>query len=349
MPTRASCISLIAVNLCSVPLVSSSAETTPSPDPLAAERSVLVEAIATKVEGEYVYPDIGKAMADAIRARGKTGEYDSISNGQQLAERLTTDLRAVSHDKHLRVDYRAEGAPDYSKEPSPEEIKTWREEAGKKNFGFNKVERMDGNIGYIQFDNFPPPDMAGQAANAAMTFIANTDALILDLRKNHGGTPEMVAYLASYFFDQRTRLNDIYIRRGDRLEQFWTASVPGPLFGIKKPVYILTSHETFSAAEDFTYAMKNLKRAKIVGEVTGGGAHPTEPFKVTEHFTVGVPNARSISTITHTDWEGSGVTPDVAVDPDGALKAAYSDALQSLIANTDDPKRKDELRKLLSR
>jgi C-terminal processing protease CtpA/Prc len=175
-----------------------------------------------------------------------------------------------------------------------------------------------------------------------MKFVANADALIIDLRANHGGEPEMVAYIASFLFDGRTRLNDIYVRKGDKLDQFWTTPhMAGETFGGKKPVYVLTSHETFSGAEDFTYALKNLKRAKIIGEVTGGGAHPTDIFKLNDHLLLTVPFGRSISPITHTDWERSGVAPDVAV-PAGdaskvALRMATEDVLPSNGAKVKNP------------
>jgi C-terminal processing protease CtpA/Prc len=142
--------------------------------------------------------------------------------------------------------------------------------------------------------------------------------------------------MAGYLFDERTHLNDIYFRSGDRLEQYWTPYQHCRVFGGKKPVYVVTSHETFSGAEDFTYALKNLKRAKIIGEVTGGGAHPTRPFKVTDHFVVAVPFARGVSPITRTDWEGTGIEPEVVVPADDALKAAYRTALEYLVGTTTD-------------
>ena len=338
--------------LTSLGIFPASAKTADAPDVpvLAAERGTLVEAIATKLEAEYVFPDIAKEMGDAIRARAAQGEYGAVPSGELLAEKLTADLRDVSHDKHLEVIYQAEGAHDEPAQPSAEDMKSWREAAAKDNFGFDRTERMDGNVGYVEFRSFAPPEIAAETASAAMSFVANTDALIIDLRRNGGGFPEMSAYLASYLFDERTHLNDIYFRSGDRLEQFWTVPyVPGPMFGGKKSVYVLTSRETFSCAEDFTYALKNLKRATIIGEVTGGGAHPTRTFKVTDHFAVAVPFARGISPITHTDWEGTGITPDVVVPADDALKIAYKTALEYIIGTTTDTDRKEQLKKLLAK
>ena len=150
--------------------------------------------------------------------------------------------------------------------------------SSKRNFGFEKVERLSGNIGYLDFRNFEDPKLASETAAAAMTFLANTDALIIDLRQNGGGEPEMVAFVASYLFDKKTHLNDIYDRPANRTEEFWTKeTVPGKKFGGEKPVFVLTSHYTFSGAEEFSYNLKNLKRATIIGETTGSFAVMKDP------------------------------------------------------------------------
>jgi C-terminal processing protease CtpA/Prc len=147
--------------------------------------------------------------------------------------------------------------------------------------------------------------------------------LIIDLRDNGGGRPDMVAYLSSYLFDSRTHLNDLWTRRTDKTEEFWTRdTIPGRRFGGVKPVYVLTSAQTFSGGEEFTYNLKNLKRATIVGETTGGGAHPVSGHRIDEHFRIDVPFARAINPITHTNWEGVGVTPDVVVPAKDALDTA---------------------------
>jgi retinol-binding protein 3 len=315
----------------------------------ASERSLLVAAVADALQSEYVYPELAAKMGDALRAHAKHGDYAAIGDGAALADKLTADLRAVSHDRHLSVGLHADGARSEPEgAPSIEDMQRWREDAARDNFGFRKVERMDGNIGYLDFRSFVEPYLSADTASAAMAFVANADALIIDLRQNGGGEPEMVARMASYLFDTRTHLNDIYMRRGDRLEQYWTTRLAGPAFGGRKPLDVLTSKATFSAAEDFTYALKNLKRGVIVGETTGGGAHPTRAIKVSEHFAVAVPFARSISPITHTDWEGAGVAPDLAVPAADALRTAYRAALQRILAATRDAKRKQELEALLA-
>jgi C-terminal processing protease CtpA/Prc len=175
-----------------------------------------------------------------------------------------------------------------------------------------------------------------------MSLLGDTDALVIDLRTNFGGDPATVALFASYLFDERTRLNDIYYRSTDKTTQYWTSNtLAGPKYGSTKKVYLLVSHDTFSAGEDFAYALKNLKRATLIGATTGGGAHPTSARRLTDNFAVIVPNGRSLSPITQTNWEGVGVSPDIAMDPKRALEKAQSLFLtEKLAAEKDEGQRK---------
>jgi C-terminal processing protease CtpA/Prc len=218
------------------------------------------------------------------------------------------------------------------------------------NFGFEKLERLAGNIGYLDLRGFPPPQMMGDTAAAAMTFLANMEALIIDLRQNGGGSPDAVALMASYLMGpQPARLNDIYDRPSNQTHQYWTLPyVPGKRLA-DKDVYLLTSNRTFSAAEDFTYGLKNLKRVTIVGEVTGGGAHPGGPRRINDHFFVGVPSGRSISVVTNTDWEGVGVEPDVKVPAERALATAHLMALEKRAPSVTDARMKAEIDAAIAR
>ncbi len=190
--------------------------------------------------------------------------------------------------------------------------------------------------------------MTSEIAATTMNFLANTDALIIDLRRNGGGQPEMVALLSSYLFNQRTHLNDIYSRFDNRTQEYWTSeTVAGKRYGESKPVYVLTSKRTFSAGEEFTYNLKNLKRATIIGETTGGGAHPVRPHRLTDHFMIGVPFARAINPITKTNWEGVGVTPDIETTAEQALKVAHLAALKNFVAKTADQQRVNELQRVI--
>ena len=288
-------------------------------------------------------------MEASLRDRTAKGEYDSLVSAKRFAEKLTDDLREVSRDRHLGVMFFPEGARERPEgEPLPEEIKAQLPMMQKLNFGFERVERMTGNVGLLDIRGFVPPAAGGETAAAAMTFLAHTDALIVDLRKNGGGEPAMIAYILTYLFDGLTHLNDIYERKGEKTQQWWTLSwVPGPRYGGTKPVYVLTSRRTFSGAEEFAYNLKNLKRATVIGETTGGGAHPSRPVKLTEHFAIELPYARAINPITGTNWEGTGVVPDVAKPAEEALDAAYMMALEQIVKTTDNPRQREQLRKIL--
>jgi hypothetical protein len=319
----------------------------------AALRETVVEAVAKNVADYYVFPDLGQQMATAIQQHHARHAYDPITSARALAERLTADLRDVSHDKHLSVMYSPTVLPPLpppNAQPTTEDIERARSAMAQINFGFEKVERLAGNIGYLDLRAFAPPQFMGDTAAAAMNFLANTEGLIIDLRQNGGGSPDAVALLASYVMGpQPARMNDIYNRESNQTHQFWTLPyVPGKrLTG--KDVYLLTSQHTFSAAEDFTYGLKNLKRVTIVGEVTGGGAHPVSPHRINDHFGVNVPSGRSISLFTNTDWEGTGVDPDVKVSADRALATAHLMALETRASTVTNPRMKAEIESAIAR
>lgn len=292
----------------------------------AATRVRILDGVVARLVEWYVYPDLAQKMADAVRAHQKQGDYDALTDGDALSSRLTEHLRAVSHDKHLRVACVPEVLPkDDPSDNAPGDrpiTAEMRAHLEAENCGFERIERLAPNVGYLKFNFFGPPAVCGPTATAAFGFLAHVDAVIFDLRDNGGGDPAMVAFLASYLFAERTRLNDIYERKANRTTEQWTnPGVPGKKLD-RKPAFVLTSTRTFSGAEDFSYALKNLKRATIIGETTGGGAHPTRAVRLDDHFLIGVPDARSVNTITKTDWEGTGVVPDVKVPADQALTVA---------------------------
>jgi hypothetical protein len=304
----------------------------------AGQRAALIDSLAQKLHAHYIFPEIAQQMDVAIHAKAGAGVYDAITTLESFCERLTEDLQSVSHDKHLRLFYRAEPrTDDEPDQPTPEQIEEWRYAMSLLNYGFARVERLAGNVGYLDLRGFFPASLGGATAVAAMNLLAHTSALIVDLRQNGGGDPEMIALITSYLFDQLTNLNNMYWRDGDRTQQFWTLPyVPGQRYGADKPVYVLTSQETFSGAEEFAYNLKNLKRATIIGEVTGGGAHPVSGYAITEHVGAHIPVGRAINPISETNWEGVGVTPDIAVPQEQALRAAQILALQYVLGQSGE-------------
>jgi hypothetical protein len=309
----------------------------------ASMRSRVIDGILKHLGDSYVFPDVAKKMQKAIRGRLKNKEYDKITSGQELAKLLTKHLQEVSRDKHLRVMCSALKLPrrPEGKEADPKQRERFRARMKKLNAGFQKVERLPGNVGYLELRGFLDHEIAAEPAAAAFNFLANADALIIDLRKNGGGNPKTVALVCSYFFDEKpVHLNSLYWRKGNRTEEFWTLKKVAGKRYLDKDVFILTSKRTFSAAEEFTYNLKNLKRATVVGETTGGGAHPGGGFPVGDHFIIFVPTGRAINPITKTNWEGVGVKPDIVVTADKALDTAHKEAIKRLLKKAKDEETK---------
>jgi C-terminal processing protease CtpA/Prc len=247
-----------------------------------------------------------------------------------FSKMLTEHFRNVSHDKHLSVSFSPIRLPEESSSPSPDAVAQYRAAMQEANCGFEKVEHLGGNVGYLKFNFFADPEVCGGTAIAAMNFLANVDALIVDLRQNGGGDPKMVALLSTYLFATQTHLNDLWERKSGETQQYWTLPyVPGKHLP-SVPVYVLTSHRSFSGAEEFSNNLKVLKRATIVDEVTGGGAHPVAGHRIDDRFTIGVPFARAINPTTKTNWEGVGVEPDVKVPAADALATAQALASKEL-------------------
>jgi hypothetical protein len=290
----------------------------------ATTRKRVIDNAIAQLDTHYVFPEVATRMAQDVRARLARGEYERVTNGISFASVLTEHLQGVSRDKHLRVNFSPARVPDRRPNATRDSAarERYRTHMAAVNCGFVKAEHLPGNVGYVKFNFFADPEVCGPTASAAMSFVANSDALIVDLRENGGGSPDMVAYVTSYLFSKRTHLNDLWTRRTNETREHWTRDVPGMRFGDAKPVYVLTAKRTFSGAEEFSYNLKNLKRAVIVGETTGGGAHPVSGHRIDDHFTIGVPFARAINPISKTNWEGKGVEPDVKVPAAQALEVA---------------------------
>jgi hypothetical protein len=301
----------------------------------AATRSTVIDELLKQINRIYILPDVARKMELAIRARQAKKEYDSITSGSELARVLTDHLRQVRNDDHLYVEYFAAGIPyDSKKPPVAADVQRFREKGRRRNYEYRKVERLDGGIGLLQVDGFYPDEWAQDTIVAAMSFLANSEAIILDLRQNHGGAGSTL--LCSYFFEGETHLSDQYNREENTTRQYWTYPiVPGKKLA-DKDLYILTSHETISAPEALAYDMQCLKRAIIVGETTHGGAHPTTIYRITDHFSAAIPFARTIHPGISTGEGGTGVKPDVAVPANQALLTAHLMALKKALKRHND-------------
>lgn len=321
------------------------------------EKQIVVSQAAKLLEQEYVFPDAGKKMSDYIKNQLKKGKYKEIKNPTSFAQILTRDMRSVKNDRHLNVRFNPRRSSNLrvpsrtnnaNKNVRPNRGVNKRARALETekaiNFYFKEVKVLDGNIGYIDFRGFSALQEASETAITAMKFIDNTEALIIDLRKNGGGSPNMIKTLSSYFFPEKdsVHLNSFYWRPTDRYTNFYTSpKIQGKRLD-KIDLYILTSKRTFSAAEEFAYNLKHLKRATIVGETTGGGAHPGGNSPLNERFFLFVPKGKSINPITKTNWEGVGVKPHIEVSADMALEKAYQTALEKIIETTKSLKVKEQ-------
>jgi len=275
----------------------------------------------------YVYKEVGEEVDSYIAKRFEEGVYDTIKNAENFARFMTEEIQSISHDKHMRVRIRR-ARPQMQTGPDPildQYIRTL--ESQEENYGFQKVEILETNIGYVDFRYFASPFAAGDRVIAVMSFLKYTDAIIFDLRKNGGGNPEMIQLMCSYLFDEKVHLNSLYWREGDQTVEYWTLDqIEGERMP-DVPVYVLTSHYTFSGAEEFTYNPKTRNRAIIIGETTGGGANPGGMHPITERFSMFIPTGRAVNPVTGINWEGTGVEPDVKVEADSALTVALKKAM----------------------
>jgi hypothetical protein len=279
------------------------------------ERGRVIDGAIKLLNEYYLYPDVARRVSAKLRTLQRQGAYAGITDGDIFAIRLSDDLVDLSGDKHVGVDFFANSAPGLQPRADPQ----WLADT---NCGFETAAHFPPNIGYLKLTAFDDPAYCTRTAIAAMSFLTDSNALIIDLRDCHGGAPRMAALIASYLFDKRTHFDDIDYPTAHHTEHLWTLpNLPGKKF-TGKPVLVLTSSSTFSAAEEFAYDLKNIKRATVVGETTGGGAHVMAPHRIDDHFFIRIPFARFVNPITRTDWEGTGVEPDVKVSAAQALVVA---------------------------
>jgi hypothetical protein len=320
----------------------------PDDGTLAAEQMSSREIVTTALSllrANYVFPELAEQAATAVEARLAAGEYDDLDE-ITLTELVTSHLQEVTGDKHLALRLGGGPRPGRRERPGePDEPKdhearrlAMRRRGQLDNFGIRRVERLDGNVGYLDLRRMAVPANAGPAITAAMELVAGTYALIIDMRHNGGGSPEGVAFWCSYLLTERpTHLNDIFHADTGETTQFWALPyVPGSRY-TDRPVYVLTGSRTFSGGEELCYNLQALGRAELVGETTGGGAHPTRPFPISRAVHIAIPFARSINPVTGTNWQGTGVVPDVAVPEARAYDVAYAKALEHVLDLDDVP------------
>jgi len=298
-------------------------------------KSQVISDALQQLRSKYVFPDVAAQMERAIRNHAAEGDYATITSARQFAERLQSDLRNVSRDQHLEVEYSHEPIPiqdaNQQEKIDPERQARIRYKSGLVNYWFKNADIRPGNLGYLRFDGFfPLKDGGRETADSAIAFLQHTSALIIDLRTNRGGDPAIGMVLMGYLFDKPLHLGDFLSRPdGAKTENWITPQTAGTKYS--GDVYVLVSGETISAAEGFAYDLKSVGRAVVIGERTAGAAHPAFDYRAGEHFTLTIPTSRYVNAVTGTDWEGTGVVPDIPASKEQALETAELTALQKLV------------------
>jgi hypothetical protein len=288
--------------------------------------SIITRTRALLVE-HYVFPDVAAKLDAHLAARAD--HYATATTPEELAGLVTADLQSVNGDRHLRLKHHVNEVPEGDDAASRQHYaKEFDESMG----GVPLLRRLDGGVAHLELAPLLfPVEMVAESIAAAFTLVSHARALIIDLRRSRGGDPHTVALVCSYLLDEPTHLNTFYTREDESYHQFWSLPhVPGTRFGGAKPVYVLTSGTTFSGAEELSYDLQQLGRATIVGETTGGGAHPRRGFTVHPHLEATIPTARAINPVSGTNWELVGVVPDIDIPADEALDRAHREALVKL-------------------
>ncbi|HEX5684488.1 MAG TPA: S41 family peptidase [Ideonella sp.] len=333
------------------------AQPTPAPTPdaplSATQRKAIVDTLAQNLRSRYVYPERIEPVAKQLQARAAKGAYDGAQTVEAMGEALNKDLREFGDDRHFRVEFDpgVEPVPAGAEpsKPTRAEVERERLQTSRMAYGITRLQRLPGNIGYLDLRGFGPTEFVAHGYDAAMLLLGGTDALVLDLRNNGGGEPQSVSYLLSHFFaegDER-HLNDIYDRPTNTTREYRTLPLARPRY--TKPIVVLTSKNTFSGGEECAYDLQTQKRATLYGETTGGAANPGEMVALGHGLAAFVPTGRAINAVTKKDWEKVGVVPDVALPAADALKAAYLALLEQRVREEKTPEELGLLKSVLAR
>nr|WP_159916770.1 S41 family peptidase [Flavobacterium urumqiense] len=299
-------------------------------DTIQQNRANLLTEIGEKIKDNYIFADIALKTDSLLNLEIKTANFKNLTN-EEFAKKITTYLRTVTKDKHFFVKYFSDNQTKPNIVNEKEQQKSDNFSNSLENFGFENIKRLDGNIGYINFKGFAEPKASETALASAMNFIANTNSSIIDLRENRGGDGGMLLQFCSYFFNNKIKLYDAYYRnKGKNIENWTRNKVKGTKY-LNKQVYILTSKNTFSAAEGLSYFLQSYGIAKVIGEQTGGAANPVDHFIIDNKYLLLVPNGKITAMLTKNNWEQIGVIPNEIVKKESALTKAHIIALNELL------------------
>jgi retinol-binding protein 3 len=316
------------------------------------DRFAVVDSFYNALINYYVFPEKGKRMGDNLKNQLVKGAFDTITNPDKFANALVRAIRSVHPDQHISLRYDPQlekSIRDFNKPPQPDRADLQKER--EQNFFFRKAEILPGNIGYILFTNFADTnELSRKTVRAALQFVANSNALIIDLRNNFGGRMTIASEILGYFYNKPTLTGRGYNRLSNTWTETWVENkqeITGGLM-LNMPVYLLTSERTFSAAEGLAYNLQQIKKATVVGDTTRGGAHLSRSFALGNGFVAFIPYSRGENIVTKTDWEGTGVIPSIPVDESNALIKAQELILQERLINVKENIDKQKIEWLLN-
>lgn len=297
------------------------------------EQKQIIDKAFSLLKQHYIFPERIAPMEKEIYKKINDRMFAKYTAADEFLKHLDADLETLSNDRHIDIFYdpirvkqiETEGKDDNKNTYAPEFLQRAKYE----NYLVKKAERLDGNVGYLKFNSFVDTALSRKTLSAAMEFLSNSSALIIDLRQNGGGDSRTCSYLLSYFLPESTLL----MKRRSRTEKSTYEYIPKS--GIKKfskdvPVYILTSKRTSSAAEAFAYTLQSYKRATVIGDTTNGEANPGYLFAVNSEMYIMIPAFENINPVTKTNWQAIGVIPDIKIVADKALAVAQQKAYQQL-------------------
>ncbi|MCJ8291515.1 MAG: S41 family peptidase [Crocinitomicaceae bacterium] len=302
----------------------------------------LVEQIAHLITEHYVIQENSSFIVDELYQLRNSGKYDTL-RGKQLAKTLTIDIKRISQDKHFRVHF-SEERVKASKQKSTERLQSkladgWKILEKENNFGFPKTELLEGNIGYIKIDEFTNPNYSEDTFVKCIDQIKGSDGLVIDLNDCIGGSGSMVWLIISYFLEKKpvTHLMtyscpfeniDLNILTRKKIKGSRLPDIP---------IYVLISNKTYSAGESFSYTLKHINRAILVGDTTKGGAHSWKEFPLNDSMSIQVPTCRFTHPITGTDWENKGVIPDIKASVEDSKTVAQIELIKLLQSKAEVP------------
>jgi C-terminal processing protease CtpA/Prc len=271
-----------------------------------AEQDQILLAAAQAIHDQYVFPDRAAALEQHLRAWWNS-KPEIPANVLGFCKTVTTQIRQHTNDLHLGLlPIPQHQTPQFSSHPE----------------NIQKVEILDGNIGLIAIRSFEAVQQAAPIFAAAMQIVAQTRALIVDVRQHKGGDAQTAALMEGFFFNESIHTTTFWTRGDTQGIQSWTPTYLAAPRYLEREVVILTSRRTGSAAEDFAYVLKHLGRAYLIGERTYGAAHPGGMVQLHPLVQIFIPTGRPVVQATGSNWEGVGVEPDLDVPSEKALDRA---------------------------